>query len=58
MKYVEALDVSDGHIMGESGFDHLTRRIRLLRRPVPEARPEPMRHGGHAEFFAQPVYGK
>ena len=39
--------------MGERGFDHLTRRIRLLRRPVPEARLEPMRHGGDAEFFAQ-----
>ena len=41
--------------MGERGFDHLTRRIRLLRRPVPEARPEPMWHGGDAEFFDQPA---
>ncbi len=31
------------HRMGERGFDHLTRRRRVLRRPVPEARPEPMR---------------
>ena len=30
--------------MGERGLDHLTRRIRLLRGPVPETRPEPMRH--------------
>ena len=41
------------HRMGERGFDHLTRRIRLLRRPVPEARPEAMRHGGDAEFLDQ-----
>ena len=41
------------HRMGERGFDHLTRRIRLLRGPVPEARPEPMRHGGDAEFVDQ-----
>ena len=39
--------------MGECGLDHLTRRIRLLRGPVPEARPEPMRHGGDAEFLGQ-----
>ena len=32
------------HRMGERGLDHLTRRIRLLRGPVPETRPEPMRH--------------
>ena len=47
--------------MGERGLDHLTRRIRLLSRPVPEARPEPMRHGGDAEFFdqsAQPYVGE
>ena len=33
------------------------RAVRLygtaVRRPVPEARPEPMRHGGDAEFFDQ-----
>ena len=34
--------------MGERRFDHLTRRIRLLRGPIPEARPEPMRHCGEA----------
>ena len=28
--------------MGERGFNHLTRRIRLLRRPVPEARETPV----------------
>ena len=39
--------------MGERGFDYLTRRIRVLRRPVQEARPEPMRHGGDAEFLGQ-----
>ena len=39
--------------MGERRFDHLTRRVRLLRRPVPKARPEPMRHSGDAEFFDQ-----
>ena len=47
--------------MGERGVDHLTRRIRLLRGPVPEARPEPMQHGGDAEFFdhlAQRCIGK
>ena len=38
---------------GERRFDHLTRCIRLLRRPVPKARPEPMRHGGEAEFLDQ-----
>ena len=32
------------HCMGERGLDHLTRRIRLLRGPVPETRPEPMPH--------------
>ena len=41
------------HRMGERGFDHLAGCIRLLRGPVPEARPEPMRHGGDAEFFDQ-----
>ena len=35
--------------------NHLTRRIRLLRRPVPEARLDPMRHGGDAEFFERPA---
>ena len=44
---------SGAHRMGELGLDRLTRRIRLLCRPVPEARPEPMRHGGDAEFLDQ-----
>ena len=31
--------------MGERGFDHLAGCARPFRSPVPEARPEPMRHG-------------
>ena len=32
--------------MGECGLGHFAGCIHLLRGPVPEARPEPMRHGG------------
>ena len=41
------------HRMGERRFDHFAGCVCLFRRPVPEARPEPMRHGGDAEFFDQ-----
>ena len=39
--------------MGERGLDHLAGCVRPFRGPVPEARPEPMRHGGDAEFLDQ-----
>ena len=39
--------------MGEGGLDHFAGGIRPFRGPVPEARPEPMRHGGDAEFLDQ-----
>ena len=38
--------------MGECGLDHFAGCVRPFRGPVPEARPEPMRHGGDAEFLA------
>ena len=39
--------------MGERGLDHFAGCVRPFRGPVPEARPEPMRHGGEAEFLDQ-----
>ena len=39
--------------MGECGLDHFAGCVRPFRGPVPEARPEPMRHGGDAEFLDQ-----
>ena len=39
--------------MGECGLDHFAGCVRPFRGPVPEARPEPMRHGGDAEFLGQ-----
>ena len=39
--------------MGECGLDHFAGCVRPFRGPVPEARPEPMRHGGEAEFLDQ-----
>ena len=39
--------------MGECGLDHFAGCARPFRGPVPEARPEPMRHGGEAEFLGQ-----
>ena len=39
--------------MGECGLDHFAGCARPFRGPVPEARPEPMRHGGDAEFLGQ-----
>ena len=39
--------------MGERGLDHFTGCVCLFCGPIPEARPEPMRHGGDAEFFDQ-----
>ena len=39
--------------MGERGLDHLAGCACPFRGPIPEARPEPMRHGGDAEFFDQ-----
>ena len=41
------------HRMGKRRFDHFTGRICLLRRSVPEARPEPMRLRREAEFLDQ-----
>ncbi len=41
------------HRMSERRFDHFAGCVRPLRRPIPKARPEPMRHGGDAEFFDQ-----
>ena len=38
---------------GECGLDHFAGCVRPFRGPVPEARPEPMRHGGDAEFLGQ-----
>ena len=38
--------------MGECGLDHFAGCARPFHGPVPEARPEPMRHGGDAEFLA------
>ena len=38
---------------GERGLDHVAGCARSFRGPVPEARPEPMRHGSDAEFFDQ-----
>ena len=37
--------------MGERGIDHFAACARSFRGPVPEARPESMRHGGDGEFF-------
>ena len=39
--------------MGECGLDHFAGCVRPFRGPVPEARPEPMRHGGDAEVLGQ-----
>ena len=39
------------YCMGERGLDHFARCVCPLRRLIPKARPEPMRHGGDAEFF-------
>ena len=39
--------------MGERGLDHFAGCGRPFRGPVPEARPEPMRHGGDAECLGQ-----
>ncbi len=39
--------------MGECGLNHFAGCVRPFRGPVPEARPEPMRHGGEAEFLDQ-----
>ena len=39
--------------MGECGLDHFLGCARPFRGPVPEARPEPMQHGGDAESFDQ-----
>ena len=39
--------------MGERSLDHLAGCARPFLGPVPEARPEPMRHGGEAEFLDQ-----
>ena len=39
--------------MSECGLDHFAGCVRPFRGPVPEARPEPMRHGGDAEFLGQ-----
>ena len=39
--------------MGECSLDHFAGCVRPFRGPVPEARPEPMRHGGDAEFLGQ-----
>ena len=39
--------------MGECGLDHFAGCVRPFRGPVPEARPEPMRHGGDAEVPGQ-----
>ena len=39
--------------MGERLLDHFARCVCPLRRPIAEARSEPMRHGGDAEFFDQ-----
>ena len=39
------------HRMGERGLNHFAGCVCPLRRPVPEARSEPMRRGGDAEFF-------
>ena len=39
--------------VGERGLDHLAGCAGLFRGLVPEARPEPMRHGGDAEFLDQ-----
>ena len=41
------------HRMGERGLDHFAWCVCPLSRPIPKARPEPMRHGGDAEFFDQ-----
>ena len=37
--------------MGERGLDHFAGCACPFRGPVPEARPEPMRHGSDAEFL-------
>ena len=39
--------------VGERGLDHFAGCVRQFRGPVPEARPEPMWHGGDAEFLDQ-----
>ena len=39
--------------MGERGLDHFAGCVRPFRGPVPEARPEPMRHGSDAEVLGQ-----
>ena len=44
--------------MGERGLNYLAGCARPFRRPVSEARPEPMRHGADAEFPDQPAEGQ
>ena len=39
--------------VGERSVDHVAGCPRPFRDPVPEARPEPMRHSGDAEFLDQ-----